>query len=137
MRVDEFIGLLADVRPRAGGFQARCPAHDDRTPSLSISEGEDGRILLKDHAGCTVDEIVQAIGLTTSDLFASDEYAPTQRRPEKTSSAPACPSPTPITSDVIRDLHRSLTATQRDHLRTYRLLADTVIDQYRLGFPAC
>ena len=134
MRVDEFIGLLADVRPRAGGFQARCPAHDDRTPSLSISEGEDGRILLKDHAGCTVDEIVQAIGLTTSDLFASDEYAPTQRRPEKTSSAPARPSTTPIASDVIRDLHRSLTATQRDHLRTYRLLADTVIDQYRLGF---
>ena len=38
---------------RAGkGYQARCPAHDDRTPSLTVSEGSDNRVLLTCHAGC-------------------------------------------------------------------------------------
>jgi hypothetical protein len=35
-----------------------CPAHDDRAPSLSISEGDDGRTLLKCHAGCSTADIV-------------------------------------------------------------------------------
>jgi hypothetical protein len=51
------------------GWIAKCPAHDDRTPSLSINEGRDGRMLLKCFAGCTFDQIVSAAGLTTEDLF--------------------------------------------------------------------
>jgi hypothetical protein len=37
---------------------ARCPAHDDGTPSLAIREGRDGRILLKCHAGCTQWDVI-------------------------------------------------------------------------------
>jgi AAA domain len=49
---------------RAGsGWLTRCPAHDDRHPSLSISEGEDGRLLLHCHAGCEFDAILQAAGI--------------------------------------------------------------------------
>jgi putative DNA primase/helicase len=44
------------------GFKARCPAHDDRTPSLSVCE-DDGRILLHCHAGCTFEDICRAGGL--------------------------------------------------------------------------
>jgi Toprim domain len=36
---------------------ARCPAHEDREPSLSISNGENGRLLLKCHAGCEFADI--------------------------------------------------------------------------------
>lgn len=53
------------------GWTARCPAHDDRNPSLSIAEGDDGRALVNCHAnqGCTADAICAAIGLTLSDLM--------------------------------------------------------------------
>ncbi len=45
-----------------------CPAHDDRNPSLSLSEGE-GRVLLYCHAGCSTEEITKTIGLDMRDLF--------------------------------------------------------------------
>ena len=34
------------------GWAARCPAHEDKSPSLSLSEGAEGRALLRCHAGC-------------------------------------------------------------------------------------
>ena len=40
---------------------ARCPAHDDRRPSLSITDGDNGRLLLHCHAGCNYQDIVAAI----------------------------------------------------------------------------
>lgn len=50
-------------------WTARCPAHHDRNPSLSISEGSDGRALIKCHAGCHYEDILTAINLTEDDLF--------------------------------------------------------------------
>ena len=51
-------------------WHARCPAHDDRGPSLSIRELDDGRVLLHDFGqGCSAAEIVAAVGLDISDLF--------------------------------------------------------------------
>lgn len=50
-------------------WQARCPAHDDKGPSLSIRETDDGRVLVHCFAGCSVHEIVQAAGLELADLF--------------------------------------------------------------------
>ena len=46
-----------------------CPAHQDRSPSLSLSQGDDGRILLFCFAGCKIDDICSAIGLEVKDLF--------------------------------------------------------------------
>ena len=46
-------------KPRSGS--ARCPAHKDRSPSLSFAEGSDGRALLTCHRGCSLDEIVAAV----------------------------------------------------------------------------
>ncbi|EJF98595.1 hypothetical protein MEI_00418 [Bartonella vinsonii subsp. arupensis Pm136co] len=40
---------------------AHCPAHDDRSPSLAISNGNDGRLLLHCYAGCSFKEIIQAL----------------------------------------------------------------------------
>ena len=48
---------------------SRCPGHDDRTPSLSLRELEDGRILLHCFAGCAASDVVAAVGLKLSDLF--------------------------------------------------------------------
>ena len=59
---------------RAGdGWTARCPAHDDTRASLSINAGDDGRVLLKCHAGCAVEAIVAEVRLTMADLFPKEE----------------------------------------------------------------
>jgi putative DNA primase/helicase len=51
------------------GWIAKCPAHDDQKPSLSINEGADGRALVKCHAGCSTDDVLATLGLTRRDLF--------------------------------------------------------------------
>jgi len=58
-----------NARRNGKGWIAKCPAHDDRTPSLSIDEGADGRALIKCHAGCSTDDVIGALGLTRRDLF--------------------------------------------------------------------
>lgn len=50
------------------GYSDRCPAHDDRHNSLSIGIGRDGRLLLKCHAGCTFEEILDAAGLSRAQM---------------------------------------------------------------------
>lgn len=50
-------------------YSARCPAHNDRSPSLSVRETDDGKILVFCHAGCATDEVLTAVGLTFSDLY--------------------------------------------------------------------
>lgn len=47
----------------------RCPAHNDRSPSLSVKEGADGRALVHCFAGCSIQEVCAALGLTIRDLF--------------------------------------------------------------------
>ena len=64
------IAARVHARRTATGWIARCPAHDDRRPSLAISEGRDGRILIRCHAGCPVEAIVSALGLYLHDLFS-------------------------------------------------------------------
>lgn len=68
--VNILLSRLEGVTEKGGDkWAARCPAHDDRNPSLSIARGDDGRVLLKCWAGCTALEVMQALGLTLADLF--------------------------------------------------------------------
>jgi hypothetical protein len=72
--LDTILDRLENVRTMAGGERsARCPAHEDRTNSLSVGTGEGGRVLLKCHTGCTTEAIVGALGLTIADLFPPKE----------------------------------------------------------------
>lgn len=66
----QLLPLLSGVRSTGDGrWIARCPAHDDKRPSLSIREIDDGTLLLHCFAGCDALSIVQAVGLTLADLF--------------------------------------------------------------------
>lgn len=69
MTVQEFLSHCEDVRTAGKGWLARCPAHDDKRPSLSVNAGDDSRILLKCRAGCDTERVVSAVGLTMRDLF--------------------------------------------------------------------
>lgn len=57
-----------------------CPSHDDTSPSLSVSTGDDGRILVHCFAGCTAEEITDALGLHVRDLFPMQSANPRVRR---------------------------------------------------------
>lgn len=71
--------------PSGRGFASRCPAHDDRRPSLRIDAGGDGRALVYCYAGCPLEAICTAAGVRLAELFAESRPAPggfgTSRRP--------------------------------------------------------
>ena len=48
---------------------ARCPAHGDKSPSLTVRELPDGRVLVHCFTGCATDDVLAAVGLEFSDLF--------------------------------------------------------------------
>ena len=48
-------------RKQPSGWVARCPAHDDHNPSLSLKDADDGRVLVKCHAGCPQDAVIGAL----------------------------------------------------------------------------
>jgi hypothetical protein len=68
MSIELLLSRLDKVKRTPNGYMACCPAHDDKTPSLSIRE-TDGKILIHCWTGCSALEIVDAIGLTLNDLF--------------------------------------------------------------------
>jgi hypothetical protein len=82
MSVETLLSRLHGVRRTgAGRWIARCPAHDDRTPSLSIRELDDKRILLHCFGGCSVHDVLAAVGLEMDALFPERPIG--DRKPER------------------------------------------------------
>jgi hypothetical protein len=83
MAIDAIISRLEKCRAIGPmKWQACCPAHADRTPSLAVRELGDGRILIHCFSGCSALDIVGALGLELSDLMPPLEehhYAPVKR----------------------------------------------------------
>ncbi len=70
MSIETLISRLDGVKETGHGkYVARCPAHDDKSPSLAIKECGDGRILIHDFAGCETEDVLSAIGLEFSDVM--------------------------------------------------------------------
>jgi hypothetical protein len=89
------LNQLERVRKSGSGWIAQCPGpnhkHSDRRPSLSVTEGDDGRILLKCHAGCDTEQICAAKRWKLSDLFPENgnRRPAGSNKPQRDSSAPA------------------------------------------------
>ncbi len=84
MTIEALISRLERVKCTGHGrYIARCPAHDDHGPSLSIRELDDGRILLHCFADCDVQSVLSAVNLKFIDLFPAREMASgkSQHRP--------------------------------------------------------
>lgn len=68
--VEAVLSRLEGVRGAGPGrWVARCPAHEDHTPSLGIRETPDGKVLLRCWAGCPTGAVLAALGLQWADLF--------------------------------------------------------------------
>lgn len=71
MTTQEIISRLKGVKKQGSGWVAICPAHNDKSPSLSVSDGEEGT-LLHCHAGCSYRQIMDALNLSEKDGFHDD-----------------------------------------------------------------
>lgn len=77
--IDKLLPRLQGVRRvGAGKWSALSPARDERSPSLSIRELDDGTLLIHDFGGASVDEVLSPIGLDVADLFPPRTAAPGQ-----------------------------------------------------------
>jgi DNA-binding transcriptional ArsR family regulator len=69
---EQFVSKLKRVHRSSNGWECRCPAHDDRTPSLSVADGIEGVVFFC-HAGCAPEDVLKAMGLEWWQLFYSSK----------------------------------------------------------------
>jgi len=85
MTANDLLSKLDKVKCAGQGkWLACCPAHADKTASLSVRELDDGRVLAHCFAGCSVHEVVAAVGLELTDLFpprTDQHFIKGERRP--------------------------------------------------------
>ena len=80
--LDLVLGRLDKVKSAGTNkWKACCPAHDDKSPSLAISETSDGTVLLRCWTGCPTEKVVTAMGLEMRDLFPGEKQP--RRGPSK------------------------------------------------------
>lgn len=100
MTAQALLDRLERVRATGPGrWIARCAGHEDRSPSLSVRELEDGRVLLRCHAGCATADVLAAVGLDWDALFPARsplpkgrDYLPPIRTPHSASDILRCVS---------------------------------------------
>jgi len=92
--IEVVLAKFPDAKKVGKGWRARCPAHDDRKPSLSITECSDGTVLIKCHADCQTSAILTGIGLKLANLFPSTvSTAPTKNgKPKNGKPKPSGPT---------------------------------------------
>lgn len=83
-KVDNLLNRLTKVKSTGkGSWLACCPAHEDRTPSLTVREIEHDHILFHCFAGCEPEKIIGAVGLDWKDVMPDKAGEPRKpiRRP--------------------------------------------------------
>jgi putative DNA primase/helicase len=80
MTLQDFLGRFETHKRSGGGYQVRCPAHEDNKASLNIKQGDKG-ILVKCHANCSTDRVLEVMGLTLRDLFDTPSDPQWRARP--------------------------------------------------------
>jgi hypothetical protein len=72
--IDKLLDILQSAKPSGRNrWMAQCPAHEDKSPSLSIRQFDDDAVRVKCFAGCTTAEILASVGLNPSDLFPQND----------------------------------------------------------------
>lgn len=80
--LDRFLGSLRKVKKTGSSdWLACCPAHDDKSPSMTITE-RDGWIGIKCFAGCAIDAIAGAVGMELHEFFP-EKLPDNVRKPSK------------------------------------------------------
>lgn len=84
MSIETLLSRVDGVRETGQGkYVTRCPAHEDKSPSLAIKECADGKVLLKCFAGCETEDVLAAVGMTFSDVMPEKIGTEHSYRPQK------------------------------------------------------
>lgn len=95
MELSDFLSRLKVLRTSASGeSMCRCPAHDDKTASLSVGMGDKG-IVLKCMAGCDTKSVLAAMNLTLKDLFKEQKASPAAPKAAAKAAEKAAPEAAP------------------------------------------
>jgi CHC2 zinc finger len=134
MSADALISRLDRVKcTKPGNWIACCPAHDDKHPSMTIRELEDGRVLVHCFSGCSVAQILACVELGFDALFperATDSRAQPQCRLFNAHDVLACLAEEAlIVSVASSNLRAGMTLTPGDHERLW--LASNRLDEGR------
>jgi hypothetical protein len=83
--IEDILPHLQKVR-RTGknNWLACCPAHDDKSPSMTIHQADNGKVVVRCHAECSFESIVGAVGLGWDPWFPpkqAEDRSPAIRRP--------------------------------------------------------
>ncbi len=115
MKFQEICSLLENVKKNGNGYTARCPAHQDKENSLSISPKTD-KLLLNCFAGCDTSNIVSALGLTMQDLFfeAYQDKPTSEKRPYKEKQAKKITAVYPYTDESGELLYENVRFEPKD-----------------------
>ena len=116
MTIDEFTRFFPDARKTSKGFSCRCPAHEDRQASLSVSVGDNQPIVLHCHAGCSPEAILRKIGIDAkalcSDASRNGHPKNGRRKKGQTAATPATPATQPDPAETEPDKPRKTFGTE-------------------------
>ena len=119
MDFEAFLSKLDGVKGHGSQRSARCPAHEDKHQSLSVSQGSDKRILVKCQAGCSAHQVVSAMSLTMADLYSSKKetvHSPT------VAVYRYCDADGELLAEKLRRADKSFTWRQPDKNNSHRWL---------------
>lgn len=73
MTIENILSKLDKVKKAHRGYKACCPVHNDKNPSMTITETDDGKVLAHCFScGARGSDVVEALGLPASELFSGD-----------------------------------------------------------------
>lgn len=137
-QIDKLLPRLEGVKKTGlNKWLAKCPNHTDKTASFAVKLTDDGNVLIHCFAGCSVESILTAVGLTFSDLFpqrTARDFDPTKPRPKPPKFTASemvrlCVFESTVISLAMASILKGVALSQADHDRVQMAL-DT-IDEIR------
>jgi 5S rRNA maturation endonuclease (ribonuclease M5) len=118
------------------GWLAKCPAHEDSNPSLSIGQNEDGKLLLHCHAGCSYEQVAKALGVSTKNTAAPKTF---KRRKRVQQAEDPKPAEKPVALPQVEEINQQHAALVSNEAALAKLLNDRRwsredINQLKIGW---
>ena len=117
-KLDNIVSRLFKAKKTGSdSWVACCPIHDDKNPSMTVREAENGKILIHCFAGCEINDILASIGLTIQDVMpdsAPDELRRSRKIPFSPADVLACAKSDALTIYLaLCDLDKGVVLTQQ------------------------